>query len=168
MIKPKDAWDIPEKRVGGIHMKRQIGFFAILLVFLLCACATTEQKKEALQRAIQQKRETLQKTWEGRNVNDLIAYFGPPSEVLDDGKGGRILIYTKTIGVGVPGQSFSTYHGISRGSVTGFPGGASAHGTDSGTQFTYTSPEVALSISGHRMFWVNKEGTIYRVELQIR
>lgn len=32
-------------------------------------------------------------SWQGRNWNDLVASWGPPARVMDDGSGGRILTY---------------------------------------------------------------------------
>ena len=123
-----------------------------LCVFLLCSCATTQQVKEE-----------LQKTWEGRNANDLVAELGPPTQTLDDGKGGRILIYTTTKHHHSPGQAFTTYQGTGQAY---YSGGKSAYSTGSGTGYTFTTPGQSFSRSKHQMFWVNDQGVIYRVEYQ--
>src|SRR3974377_1177315 len=77
---------------------------AISFIIVLCACTTTQQKGEK-----------LQETWEGRNVNDLIAALGPPAQIMDDGQGGKIYVYTTTKVIHSGDSSFTTYQGQRQG-----------------------------------------------------
>lgn len=63
-------------------MRRKTFMINFLLV-CICACATTDQT-----------RLDFVKTWEGKTLNDLISQLGPPSQVLDDGQGGQLVIYS--------------------------------------------------------------------------
>ena len=123
-----------------------------ILVLMIYACSATQQV-----------REELQKNWEGRNVNDLIAELGPPTQILDDGQGGKIYCYTSTKQIHSHGDSFTTYQGTGQ---TYYGGGKTAYSTDSGTAYTFTTPGHNYSRSRHQMFWVNDQGLIYRVEYQ--
>jgi hypothetical protein len=123
-----------------------------LLVLMIYACSTTQQV-----------RQELQKNWEGRNVNDLITELGPPTQVLDDGQGGKILVYTSTKHIHSSGDSFTSYQGASQ---TYYAGGRTAYSTDSGTANTFTTPGLSYKRSRHQMFWVNDRGIIYRVGYQ--
>jgi hypothetical protein len=77
-------------------------------------------------------------TWIGNNVNDLIAAWGPPEQVFDNGPSGRIMVW------------------VSRGSVT-FPGTA----TDLGGT-TYYNPGSTIPLENVTTMWVDSSGTIYR------
>jgi len=101
--------------------------------------------------------------WEGRNINDLIAELGPPNQLLDDGQGGKILIYTSTKNIHSYGDSFTTYQGSGQ---TYYTSGSTAYSTGSGTANTFTTPGHSYSRSRHQMFWVNDNGIIYRIEYQ--
>jgi hypothetical protein len=85
-------------------------------------------------------------SWEGQDANDLIANWGPPTQVMDDGSGGKILCYQQTGAIYVPRTT--TGSAYSYGGATSFN--------------TYSTPGYAFPINKYRMFWVNTNGTIYR------
>jgi hypothetical protein len=65
----------------------------------------------------------LMSSWDGKNVNDLIASWGPPSQTMSDGNGGQILIYDQSRTIVLPGSSTTTtnYNGTTSGNVYGTP-----------------------------------------------
>jgi hypothetical protein len=48
------------------------------------------------------------RSWEGYHYSSLVMSWGPPSAVYDDGRGGRILIYTYARQWTSPGRSVTT------------------------------------------------------------
>jgi hypothetical protein len=84
----------------------------------------------------------IMSSWEGQDVNDLIAGWGPPSQVLDDGNGGKIFCYQSSGTIYMPGTSTTTFSGYNA--------------------YTTTTPGYAVPVNKYRMFWVNPGGTIYR------
>jgi hypothetical protein len=79
--------------------------------------------------------------WEGRSANDLIADWGPPQQIMSDGNGGRILVYTT--------------HTLWGGDTAQTNGNITSYGAISAT--TTYQPS-----GSYRMFWVNSSGVIYR------
>ena len=121
----------------------------IVLVFLLAlssitGCATMINKKMA--------------SWVGHNVNDLIASWGPPQQTMSDGQGGQILTYSQARQWTTPGQS--TTSTTTTANVYG--GVYSAHGSGQGTSRTTYNPPKTYGYNTQRMFWVDKNGRIYR------
>ncbi len=94
------------------------------------------------------------RSWEGHQFSDLVASWGPPQQVFDDGSGGKILVYAGKRRWTSPGQATTT----TTGSVYGYGGIAnlSAYSTT-----TYRPPEQ-YGYTAYRMFWVDRSGVIYR------
>jgi len=126
-----------------------------LYILLLCACATTQQKRVELQR-----------TWEGHNVNDLIAELGPPTQVLDDGQGGKIYCYSTSKTLHGGGSSFTTYQGQRQGDYYQTSKGYVPGNSYTGQAYNFSGPSASFTRSQHQMFWANDQGVIYRVEYQ--
>ena len=82
------------------------------------------------------------KSWMGHNQSDLIASWGPPQQVMDDGQGGKILVYTAQRNFTTPGTATTSFSGSS-------------------AQTTYNPPQTS-SCAAHRMFWVSADGVMYR------
>lgn len=79
--------------------------------------------------------------WEGRHANELLAEWGPPRQVLDDGAGGKVFVYTN-----------HTY--LARDT-------AQTNGTI--TPYGAFSATTTYQPSGaYRMFWINSNGYVYR------
>ena len=125
-----------------------------IIAVLLCSCNTPS------------KMNALLSSWEGKNVNDLIASWGPPTQTMSDGSGGQILIYDQSRTIVLPGSSTTTtnYNGTTNGNVYATPGYANYNQNTSGTANSYTTynPPTPINISRQRMFWANSDGTIYR------
>lgn len=96
----------------------------------------------------------VMKSWEGHHYGDLIASWGPPQQVFDDGYGGRILIYTQIRQWTAPGQ-FTTYTTGSATAYDDYIWGSAISET------RYTPPQT-YGYRAYRMFWINKDGIIYR------
>ena len=47
----------------------------------------------------------VMRSWKGHHYSDLIASWGPPQQVFDDGKGGRLLIWSSVRSWTLPGQT---------------------------------------------------------------
>ena len=97
--------------------------------------------------------ETME-SWVGHHRSDLIASWGPPQQVMDDGQGGEIFVYTTARSFTTPGTSTTTV----AGSAYGY--GNTTYGTATG-QTIYNPPQTT-SYNAHRMFWIDQSGRIYR------
>src|SRR5688572_17762916 len=116
-------------------------YLAVLLFMCLGAgCGSLINKKMA--------------SWDGHHYSDMIASWGPPQQVLDDGTGGKIFVYTAVRSFTSPGQANTRVTGSAYGV------GNYAYGSATGVT-TYTPPQTS-SYGAHRMFWVNSSGYIYR------
>lgn len=120
---------------------RNIIFIILIIVsvLLLQSCATINK---------------TMKSWEGHHYSSLIMKWGPPQQVFDDGYGGRILIYTKIRQWTAPGQA-TTYTTISATAYDNYIWGTAISTT------TY-NPAQTYGYTAYRMFWINKDGFIYR------
>lgn len=75
----------------------------------------------ALTGCVSQMNETM-KSWEGKHFSDLIACWGPPSHVLDDGQGGQIYCYQSTGAYTTPGSARTTGNAYSFGNTATYYG----------------------------------------------
>jgi hypothetical protein len=107
----------------------------LLSVFLLTGCP-------------QRISETLQ-SWMGHNFNELIAVWGPPSQVFSDGRGGAIFVYALNRSWVQPGSAATTYQTYVIGDYL------YTYGTT-----TYI-PAVVQGYTAYRMFWISSDGVIY-------
>lgn len=96
----------------------------------------------------------VMRSWEGAHYSSLIARWGPPQQVFEDGQEGRILIYTQTRQGTVPGKS-QTH---TRGSVTIYDD----YIWGSAKSRTEYIPPQTYGYTAYRMFWINKDGYIYK------
>jgi len=101
-------------------------------------------------------------TWVGHNVNDLIASWEPPQQIISDGQGGQILIYTEARTWTTPGEAVTNTYGSAN--THGEIYGNTYEGRTSGgaTSITSYTPAKTEGYNAQRMFWVDKNGRIYR------
>ena len=99
--------------------------------------------------AINRMNETM-KTWEGHHYSHLIERWGPPTQVLDDGAGGKIYCYQSSISYTTPGSSYTTGNTNVLGSMAYYRGN------------TVHIPPQTRQYDRFRMFWVNPDGYIYK------
>ena len=116
--------------------------FLVFLALLIGACATSAGKMTP----------QLEKAWEGKSVNDLIATKGQPDQKLDDGQGGQIFAY-------------STYE--SEPGAEPSPGGTSSPGGGSGGGGSSRRGSSGTTYLVHERFWIAADGHIYRVTYQL-
>jgi hypothetical protein len=64
-------------------------------------------------------RERTMKSWLGHHKSDLVMAWGPPHAVLEDGRGGRILVYTENRMYVSPGHATTTSSANAYGQVYG-------------------------------------------------
>jgi uncharacterized protein YcfL len=119
-------------------MKRT--FLVFLMLFALVGCAARMNRVMA--------------SWEGHNFNDLMASWGPPGQVFDDGSGGRVLVWTVTRSYTTPGSATTRTTGSATASGNTVWGSATSH--------TIYTPSQTHQWKAYRMFWVNQYGVIYR------
>lgn len=93
-------------------------------------------------------------SWEGHHYSELLSSWGPPQQVLDDGSGGRVLIYSQTRSWTTPGQATTTtdmratqWDNLIWGNAT--------------STTTYT-PGQTYGYTSWRMFFIARDGRIYR------
>ena len=93
-------------------------------------------------------------SWMRHHQSDLIASWGPPQQVMDDGRGGKIFIYSTTRSFTSPGHSTTT--------VTGSAYGSGNYAYGSATGYTSYTPPQTSSYNAYRMFWIDSNGYVYR------
>jgi hypothetical protein len=90
------------------------------------------------------------RSWVGHHYSDVIASWGPPAQVLDDGAGGKIMTWAATRSFTSPGYATTS----TTANVYGNFGTANS--------FTTYTPPQTTSYNATRTFWVNSDGIIYR------
>jgi hypothetical protein len=122
---------------------------AAFLVVVLVGCGPSleevRKESEATAQRQQMEQERAMKSWLGHHKNKLIASWGPPTQMMDDGSGGNIYIYTQTVQLSFPGST-SSFH---------MPIG------NMGFAVTQPSAGMAINHSTHKMFWINSQGFVY-------
>ena len=103
-------------------------------------CATTAQINAAMQ------------SWVGHSMSELVAAWGPPSQVLDDGSGGKILSYQYTRAHTTHGAAYT------QSSATAY--GVGGHAYASGSSVTTYGPSRTTTTNSWRTFWVDSRGVV--------
>jgi hypothetical protein len=118
-------------------------------VYLIFCCAITGCTSEA------QLEQQLGQQWIGKDRNSLIASAGEPDKVVDDGPGGQIFCYVKITSYTVPfRESMKPITYISK----------------KGWHYNVVNkaryyPLQTFTKGRNAMFWINREGQIYRVSI---
>jgi len=114
-----------------------ISAFIITNALTGCVATLTKQVDEAMA------------SWMGHNANELIAdaNWGPPTNIISDGQGGRIFVYDRT----------TTRQGIGLSSTIALSGGRYS---------TVDMPGSIYKDVRSRTFWVNAQNIIYRTSWQ--
>ena len=99
--------------------------------------------------------ETME-SWKGHHVSDLIASWGPPQQIVDDGRGGSIYVWKQHVSI-----PWTKGYSTEKGTITNYGGNTSYYRN----RTTYTPP-TNLEWDRTRMFWVNKRGIIYHWQWQ--
>ena len=122
-------------------MRRLLGVAGVLSLLPVLGCVSAINKTMA--------------SWEGHDFSELLATWGPPQQLFDDGAGGRILVYTFTRSYTVPGSAVTQTSGYAT------PAYGSGYNIWA-TSVTTFNPAQTYGWTAYRMFWVNTSGNIYR------
>ena len=108
----------------------------------------------------------VMRSWEGQHFGNLIASWGPPQGVMDDGSGGKIFIYTQSRQWTTPGRAVTNVssYGNTYGNINMYNnyGNFNSFGTGYATATTTYTPPQVNGYQAWRMFWINSNGYIYR------
>jgi hypothetical protein len=118
----------------------KINIFALLCIFLFAGCVGHINE--------------VMNSWMNHHYSDLIESWGPPSQVFDDGQGGRILIYSENRSWTVSGSA----HTRTTANATIYDNSI----WGSANSITTYDPPKTYSYNAYRMFWINNKGYIYR------
>lgn len=94
-------------------------------------------------------------SWKGVHISELIRSAGPPREIVSDGMGGHIYIWSKSINVPLSKKSAEC-----RGTATVI--GDTLYYQEK----TKITPATNIKYKKVRMFWVNSQGIIYHWKLE--
>ena len=108
----------------------------ILIVYLIDSAA--KQKSAAME------------SWKGHHISKLIRSCGPPQNIVSDGAGGRIYIWSSAVKIPLTKESTQR-----RGTATII--GDTVYYNEK----TTTSPATNIEYDKVKMFWVNSQGIIY-------
>jgi len=130
----------------------QVFIVPLLTLTLLClaGCMTAAKMNKTMS------------SWEGADANYLIARWGPPTQVMSDGSGGRIFIYAYNRSYTTNGVSTTTTTGSANGTAatSGDNTSVNIHGQSNST--TVYTPAQTAEWKVYRMFWVGPRGHVYR------
>jgi hypothetical protein len=141
---------------AGLRSARLILLITLVLL-LFISCATESQNYQALLKEwneVQSQLISKTKYCEGKHYNVVINWLGPPSQTLDDGQGGKILIFTK--------QKTSVTPGYSTAYASGYRSGNTSDVWGTAREYPATTDTVGF----HLIFWVNEKGYIYKSQFK--
>ena len=92
-------------------------------------------------------------SWMDHHYSELIASWGPPQQIFDDGQGGRFFVYLLDRTYTVPATSSTTTNFNAMGNYNAVWGTAQSY-------TTYT-PEHVAGYTAFRMFHANASGILY-------
>lgn len=109
----------------------------LLTTLLLSGCVTSQQVESRMQKCL------------GYTLSELIVEWGPPAQVLDDGEGGKIVVFDRSSNTTMPGSSYTT-------------GSSYGYGTRTYDATTFHNPPQTINIRRSRVFFLNAEGRVIR------
>jgi hypothetical protein len=101
-------------------------------------------------------RERAMESWLGHHESELLMSWGAPHSVLEDGRGGRILVYTENRTYVQPGQATTT----STANAYGYAYGNQAYVHGQGQSYTTYTPAQVHQWQVYRQFRVGSSGRI--------
>jgi hypothetical protein len=104
----------------------------------------------------------IMSSWEGADVNYLIARWGPPTQIMSDGHGGRIFIYTYDRSYTSAGTSTTTTTGSASGTATTIGDNTSINVNGQSNSTTVYHPGQTVQWKVYRMFWIGPRDHVYR------
>jgi hypothetical protein len=127
----------------------------VVLLFVLMLIGTTGCMTAA-------KMNKTMSSWQGADVNYLIARWGPPTQVMNDGQGGRVFIYTYDRSYTSAGVSTTTTTGSANGTATSSGNNTSINIYGQSNSTTVYTPGQTAQWKVYRMFWIGPRGHVYR------
>ncbi|HNQ78846.1 MAG TPA: hypothetical protein PLQ05_07720 [Acidobacteriota bacterium] len=109
--------------------------FVVILALSAISCAIMNKKMAS---------------WEGHDISEVIASWGPPDQVIDIGSGNKIYSWSQTRSYTSPGTATTNTN------VNVY--GNTAYGSST---TTYNPPKTTTR-QATRSFWVNSSGNIYK------
>jgi len=109
----------------------------ILILFSLNGCVSVNK---------------LMTSWENHHYSELIGSWGPPTQVYDDGQGGRILIYVYNRSYTTQGVSTTTTTGSGYGTATMYDNNIWGNVNTSTQSTTTYNPPQTYQYTSNRMF----------------
>lgn len=131
----------------------------LILLVALAGCQTQNQ----VPRGYANYRDATISRWSGRSADDLIALRGLPDQESKAVNGDRVLCYIRQNSWSGKIAQVPPPNQYARGS---FARGFSAGGNAYSSGYNATAPNAYIQTIKH-LFWVNDEGTIYRVEVPV-
>ena len=89
-------------------------------------------------------------SWVGHHFSELIASWGPPAQVFEDGSGGRVMVWTINRTFVSPGTSQTTFQATQ------------VNNQIWGQATTTYNPAHVSGYTATRTFWVRKNGRVYK------
>lgn len=112
-------------------MKKYVVWFIIIILFFIGGCMTAAQKNNIMQ------------SWVGSHYSEVIASWGPPTQILDNTDGGKIISWQRTATLMMPGTGTTSYSPLT------------------GTAYTTYQPGGTLTTRHSKTFWADPNGIIY-------
>lgn len=130
-----------------IKFKQKIKIVATLFIlFLLMGCGAINKTMNS---------------WMNHHYSELIGLWGPPTQVYDDGNGGRILVYIYTSTYTTPATSTTTTNSNAYGNATIYDNMIWGNVNSTTQSSTTYNPAQTYEYTAYRMFWINKSGYVY-------
>lgn len=131
-------------------MSRHYRLLPMVLAILMVSCVNMKE---------------VMNSWMGHHYTELLASWGPPTNVYDDGQGGRVLQYMVQSSYTMPGRSYTNSNAYVQGQATYDANSiwGNAYGQGSSTT-TYVPPQTYTQ-TRYRTFWIDRSGKIYRWQL---
>jgi hypothetical protein len=118
---------------------KKITILPIFIIMALSITGCTAQMNQMMQ------------SWEGHHYSKVVAKWGPPTRVIDESNGGKMMIWEETKTVTSPGYAQTQPYGAYSKNVL----------MPTSYRTTYIPPQTN-TYTKSRTFWVNSEGIIYR------
>jgi hypothetical protein len=133
---------------SGDDMKNSAALITFALALIAGGCASSKATKE-----LTESTDKSMASWIGDPVSVLIEVLGPPQQVYEDGRGGRVLVYLEDRTHKVPASSTTS---------TSANGGVAGNQLYSKAQsYALYTPERMDGYKTFRLFWAGPNGVIY-------
>lgn len=123
---------------------KNLSIFCIPFFILLSGCAATIEEENA-----------VMESWKGAHISKTIRKWGPPRNIVSDGQGGKIYIWSEYKSVNLSPAKTET-----KGTITRTYGGYQYR------EKTTHKPPIDYNYVKAYMFYVNRRGVIYHWKIK--